>query len=211
MKILITSFEPFGGQTVNPALEAMKLLPDNIGKLQILKQELPTVFYKSIQMVWQAIERKKPDAVICLGQAGGRSCISVERIAINMDDTKMADNEGNESVDKPIFEDGENAYFSTLPIKKMVGAIKESGIPAEVSNTAGTYVCNHVMYGVLYKIHREKLSIRAGFIHVPFIPGQVMDQNGKPSMSLDNIVKAIEAACKVLEFEWAKLTSMMDR
>lgn len=201
MKILVSAFEPFGGQKVNPALEAMKLLPDNIGGVQILKQEIPTVFYKSVQTVWQAIDREKPDVVISLGQAGGRSCISIERIAINIDDTKAADNEGNEPADQPIFEDGENAYFSTLPIKKIIRAIIESGIPAEVSNTAGTYVCNHVMYGVLYKINKEKLNIRAGFIHVPYIPEQVIDRIDKPSMSLDNIVKGIESACKVVGLE----------
>ncbi|MGB3926446.1 MAG: pyroglutamyl-peptidase I [Caldicoprobacterales bacterium] len=201
MKILVTAFEPFGGEKVNPALETMQRLPDKIGKLQILKLELPTVFNKSMEKVWQFIEQQKPDAVISLGQAGGRACISIERVAINIDDTKMADNEGNAPVDQPIFEDGDNAYFSTLPIKKMVNAIKKIGIPAEVSNTAGTYVCNHVMYGVLYKIHKERLNIKAGFIHVPFIPEQVVDNPGRPSMSLENIVQAIETACQVLETE----------
>lgn len=201
MKILVTAFEPFGGEKVNPALETMQRLPDKIGKLQILKLELPTVFNKSMEKVWQFIEQQKPDAVISLGQAGGRACISIERVAINIDDTKMADNEGNAPVDQPIFEDGDNAYFSTLPIKKMVNAIKKIGIPAEVSNTAGTYVCNHVMYGVLYKIHKERLNIKAGFIHVPFIPEQVVNNPGRPSMSLENIVQAIETACQVLETE----------
>ncbi|MFY9176431.1 MAG: pyroglutamyl-peptidase I [Caldicoprobacterales bacterium] len=199
MKVLITAFEPFGGEKVNPALEAMKLLPDRIGNLQILKLELPTVFDKSIEKVWQFIDNKNPDAVICLGQAGGRACISIERVAINIDDTEVADNEGNRPTDQPIFKDGENAYFSNLPIKKIVNTIKQMGIPAKVSNTAGTYVCNHVMYGVLYKIHKERLNTKAGFIHVPFIPEQVVDKPGRPSMSLENIVKVVEAACKALE------------
>lgn len=198
MKILITAFEPFGGEKVNPALEAMKLLPDKIGEAQILKLELPTVFKKSIEKVWQHIDEYEPDIVISLGQAGGRACISIERVAINIDDTTMADNEGNMPVDQPIFKDGENAYFSNLPIKKMLEAIKKAGIPANISNTAGTYVCNHVMYGILYKIHKERLNIKAGFIHVPFIPEQVVNKPEKPSMSLENIVKAVEIACKVL-------------
>lgn len=198
MKILITAFEPFGGEKVNPALEAMKLLPDKIGEAQILKLELPTVFKKSIEKVWQYIDEYEPDIVISLGQAGGRACISIERVAINIDDTTMADNEGNMPIDQPIFKDGENAYFSNLPIKKMVEDIKKAGIPANISNTAGTYVCNHVMYGVLYKIHKEKLDIKAGFIHVPFIPEQVVNKPESPSMSLENIVKAVEIACKVL-------------
>ncbi|AUS97292.1 pyroglutamyl-peptidase I [Clostridium thermosuccinogenes] len=198
MKILITAFEPFGGEKVNPALEAMKLLPDKIGNFQILKLELPTIFYKSIEKVWQYIDEYKPDAVISLGQAGGRACISIERVAINVDDASIADNDGNLPIDQPIFEDGENAYFSNLPIKNMVEAIKKAGIPARISNTAGTYVCNHVMYGVLYKLHKENLNIKAGFIHVPFMPEQVVDKPEKPSMSLENIVKAIEVACNVL-------------
>lgn len=198
MKILITAFEPFGGEKVNPALEAMKLLPDKIGEAQILKLELPTVFKKSIEKVWQHIDEYEPDIVISLGQAGGRACISIERVAINIDDTTMADNEGNMPVDQPIFKDGENAYFSNLPIKKMVEDIKKAGIPAKVSNTAGTYVCNHVMYGILYKIHKERLNIKAGFIHVPFIPEQVVNKPERASMSLENIVKAVEIACKVL-------------
>ncbi|NLN42072.1 MAG: pyroglutamyl-peptidase I [Clostridiales bacterium] len=198
MKILITAFEPFGGEKVNPALEAMKLLPDKIGEAQILKLELPTVFKKSIEKVWQHIDEYEPDIVISLGQAGGRACISIERVAINIDDTTMADNEGNMPVDQPIFKDGENAYFSNLPIKNMVEDIKKAGIPANISNTAGTYVCNHVMYGVLYKIHKEKLDIKAGFIHVPFIPEQVVNKPERASMSLENIVKAVEIACRVL-------------
>jgi len=198
MKILITAFEPFGGEKVNPALEAMKLLPDKIGEVQILKLELPTVFKKSIEKVWQHIDEYEPDVVISLGQAGGRACISIERVAINIDDTTMADNEGNMPIDQPIFEDGENAYFSNLPIKKMVEDIKKAGIPTKISNTAGTYVCNHVMYGVLYKIHKESLNIKAGFIHVPFIPEQVVNKPESPSMSLENIVKSIEFACRVL-------------
>lgn len=198
MKILITAFEPFGGEKVNPALEAMKLLPDKIGEAQILKLELPTVFKKSIEKVWQHIDEYEPDIVISLGQAGGRACISIERVAINIDDTTMADNEGNMPVDQPIFKDGENAYFSNLPIKNMVEDIKKAGIPANISNTAGTYVCNHVMYGILYKIQKERLNIKAGFIHVPFIPEQVVNKPERASMSLENIVKAVEIACKVL-------------
>jgi len=199
MKILITAFEPFGGEKVNPALEAMKLLPDMIGKSQILKLELPTIFSKSIEKVWQYIDVHKPDIIISLGQAGGRACISVERVAINVDDASIPDNYGNMPLDRPIFEDGENAYFSNLPIKNMVDAIKKAGIPAKISNTAGTYVCNHVMYGVLYKIHKENLDMKAGFIHVPYMPQQVINKPESPSMSLENIVKAIDVACKELE------------
>lgn len=201
MKVLITAFEPFGGEIINPALEAMNLLPDSIGGLQVIKLQIPTVFNKSIHTVWQAMDFYKPNAVISLGQAGGRSCISVERIAVNIDDASIGDNEGNQPVDRPVLDDGENAYFSTLPIKDIVKAIRQYGIPAEISNTAGTFVCNHVMYGVLYRIHKYNMDIKAGFIHVPYIPEQVADKPGKPSMPLDNIVKAITAACRAMEEE----------
>jgi len=198
MKILITAFEPFGGEKVNPALEAMKLLPDMIDNSKILKLELPTIFKKSVEKVWQYIDMHKPDIIVSLGQAGGRAYISVERVAINIDDASIADNDGNMPVDLPIFEDGENAYFSNLPIRNMAEAIKKAGIPARISNTAGTYVCNHVMYGVLYKIHKENLNMKAGFIHVPYIPEQVITKPESPSMSLEHIVKAIEVACMEL-------------
>ncbi|HBN82990.1 MAG TPA: pyroglutamyl-peptidase I, partial [Clostridiales bacterium] len=150
-----------------------------------------------IKVVWKAMEKYKPDVVLSLGQAGGRSCISIERIAININDTKSADNQGQTPEDQTIFEDGQPAYFSTLPIKKILHSIREIKIPAEISNSAGTFVCNHVMYGVLYKIQKEGLDMKAGFIHVPFIPEQVIDYPGKPSMSLNDIVKAVEVACKV--------------
>lgn len=206
MKILITAFEPFGGEKVNPALEAMKLLPLKIGKSQILKLELPTIFYKSIEKVLQYIDVHKPNIIISLGQAGGRACVSIERVAINVDDASSADNDGNMPIDRPIFDDGENAYFSNLPIKNIVESIKKAGIPAKISNTAGTYVCNHVMYGVLYKIHKENLNMKAGFIHVPYLPEQIIDKPDIPSMSLDNIVKTIEVAIKELESWQTELT-----
>ncbi|HHY81885.1 MAG TPA: pyroglutamyl-peptidase I [Clostridiales bacterium] len=193
MKILVTAFEPFGGESINSALETMKLLPQYIGNIQIVKREIPTVFRKSIQEVWKAMEQEHPDLVISLGQAGGRNCISVERIAINVDDAGIPDNEGNQPMDKPIFEDGENAYFSTLPIKDMINAINMAGIHAEVSNSAGTYVCNHLMYGVLYRIHKDNMNIKAGFIHVPYIPEQVANKPGIPSLPLNDIVTGIKS------------------
>lgn len=198
MKILVTAFEPFGGQKVNPTMEVLKLLKNPIGEKQIIKQELPTAFYQSNQAVWKAMDIHKPDVVLSLGQSGGRNSIGIERVAININDTKMADNIGQSPEDEPIFEDGQTAYFSTLPIKKILSEIKENKIPAEISNSAGTYVCNHVMYSVLYKIHKEGLDTKAGFIHVPFIPEQVIESPTRPSMSLQDMVKAIEVACKAI-------------
>ena len=199
MKILLTVFTPFDGESINPALEAMKILPDKIGKLKVLKLEIPTVFGKSARLVLEAIEQEKPDCVLSIGQAGGRAEITPERIAINIDDARIPDNEGNRPVDWPIVPDGENAYFSNLPIKAMVKAMKKEGIPAAVSNSAGTYVCNHLMYSVLYYIKKNALPIKAGFIHVPYIPEQTVNKKDKPSMSLEEIVRGLEAAIRVID------------
>ena len=194
MKVLVTGFEPFGGEKVNPALEAIKLLPKEINGAQVVVRELPTVFRKSLDVLFSEIEKENPDVVICVGQAGGRFAISVERVAINVDDARIPDNEGNQPIDQPIFPDGENAYFSTLPIKRIVEAIKKEKIPAEVSNTAGTYVCNHVMYGVLYYASKKRPHMKAGFIHVPYLFEQVVDKKNTPAMGLNEIVKALTVA-----------------
>ncbi|MCG0276518.1 MAG: pyroglutamyl-peptidase I [Thermosediminibacteraceae bacterium] len=194
MKVLVTGFEPFGGEKINPALEAVKLLPKEIKGAQVVVKELPTIFRKSLDVLFDAIEKEKPDVVICVGQAGGRYAISVERVAINVDDARIPDNEGNQPIDQPIFPDGENAYFSTLPIKRIVEAIKKEGIPAEVSNTAGTYVCNHVMYGLLYYASKKRPDMKAGFIHVPYLFEQVLDKKNTPAMGLNEIVKALTVA-----------------
>ena len=196
MKILLTAFTPFDGESINPALEAMKLLPDKIGQLEVLKLEVPTVFGKSARLVLESIEQEKPDYVLSIGQAGGRAEITPERIAINIDDAGIPDNEGNQPVDQPIYLDGENAYFSTLPVKAMVEAIKKEGLPASLSNSAGTYVCNHLMYSVLYYIQINALPIKAGFIHVPYIPEQTVNKKDKASLSLAEIVRGLEAALR---------------
>lgn len=146
MKVLITGFDPFGGEKINPAWEAVKALPDNIDGIEVVKLQIPTVFKKSAKKLFENIDSVKPDVVICVGQAGGRYEFSVERVAINVDDGRIPDNDGYQPVDSPVFEDGENAYFSTLPIKAIVEEVKKVGIPSAVSNTAGTYVCNHIMY-----------------------------------------------------------------
>ena len=199
MKLLLTGFDPFGGQPINPALEAVKLVADKVGNVEVVKLEVPTVFYKSIDTVAAAIEKEKPDAVVCVGQAGGRYDITPERVAINVNDARIPDNEGQQPLDGPIFADGETAYFTTLPIKAMVAAIREAGIPASVSNTAGTYVCNHLMYGVLYTLAKKYPGVRGGFIHVPFIPSQTVNRpTPAPSMSVEVIAKGLEAAIKAI-------------
>ena len=198
MKLLLTAFSPFGGEKINPSLEAVKLVKDKILETDIIKLEVPTVFGKSIKIVADAIEKGKPDYVLCIGQAGGRYGITPERVAINIDDARIPDNEGNQPIDTTIFTDGEPAYFSNLPVKAMVEEIRKEGLPASLSNSAGTYVCNHLMYGVLYTLSKKYKGVKGGFIHVPFVPEQTVDKSDKPSMSLPDIVRGLEAAVRAI-------------
>lgn len=194
MKILVTGFDPFGGEKVNPALEAVKSLPSEIHGAEIHWVEIPTVFYRSAEVLEAEIVRFQPDAVLCIGQAGGRASLTPERVAINQDDARIPDNQGNQPIDTPIRLDGEAAYFSTLPIKAMVQAVKEEGLPATVSNTAGTFVCNHLMYQALYLADKKFPHMRAGFMHIPYMTEQVINKPNTASMSLPDIVRGIEAA-----------------
>ena len=194
MKILVTGFDPFGGETVNPALEAVKSLPSEIHGAEVHWVVIPTVFYQSAEVLEIAIIRYQPDAVLCIGQAGGRASLTPERVAINQDDARIPDNQGNQPIDTPIRLDGQAAYFSTLPIKAMVQAIKEEGLPATVSNTAGTFVCNHLMYQALYLADKKFPDMRAGFMHIPYMTEQVINKPNTASMSLTDIVRGIEAA-----------------
>lgn len=196
MKVLITGFDPFGGESINPAWEAVKLLPDEIAGARIVKLMIPTVVNRSIERVHEAMKAENPDIVISVGQAGGRFGVTPERVAINVTDARIPDNEGNQPIDVPVFADGDAAYFSNLPVKAMVRAINEAGLPSVLSNTAGTYICNHVMYGILYYIHREFPNMRGGFIHVPYCTAQVTDKPATPSMSLADIAAALEAAVR---------------
>ena len=193
MKVLVTGFDPFGGEKVNPAFEAVKLLPDTIAGTEIIKLEIPTVFTRSAVVVEEAIQKYQPDIVINVGQAGGRSCMTVEKVAINLAEARIPDNDGEQPFDQPIKEDGETAYFASIPVKAMVENMRSHGIPAHISYTAGTYVCNSIMYNVLYMIDKKYNGIRGGFIHVPFEGGQVVNKpNGPPFMSLEMISKGLE-------------------
>ena len=190
-KILITGFDPFAGEIINPAYEAVKLLPDELAGVELVKLEVPTVFQTSIKMLRDAILTVNPDVVVCVGQAGSRFEVTVERIAINQDDARIPDNEGKQPIDEPIFGDGANAYFATLPIKAMVERMQQGGIPAAVSNSAGTFVCNHIMYGLLYLIDKEFPDIRGGFIHVPYATEQVIGKTNMPSLTLEQIAEGL--------------------
>lgn len=195
-RVLITGFDPFGGEPVNPALEAVKKVSDNVAGAEVIKVEIPTVFRKSVEKISEYIAKYTPDIVICVGQAGGRFDITPERVAINLDDARIKDNEGNSPIDTKIFEDGANAYFTNLPVKAMVQEMKNNGIPGSLSTTAGTYVCNHLMYGVLYLIDKKYPNMKGGFIHVPFTTSQVLDKKNTPSLSLDDIAKGLECCIK---------------
>lgn len=195
-KILITGFEPFGGAAINPALEAVKLLDGmalNNGEIVIC--HVPVTRFEAIDAVIEAIEHHQPDYVITVGQAGGRAAITPERIAINIDDFRIADNGGNQPIDQPIVVDGPDAYFSTLPIKAMTQALQQAGIPCQVSNTAGTFVCNHLFYGVQHYL--RDTNIGHGFIHIPFLPQQATSGD-QPSMSLEMIAEGLKVAAQAV-------------
>lgn len=198
MKILVTAFDPFGGEATNPALEAVKLLPEKIAQHEITKLEIPTVFHKSADKIAEILKENKYNVVLAIGQAGGRYHLTPERIGINIDDARIPDNENNQPIDVPIQSDGAAAYFSNLPVKKMTQAIKDAGIPASLSNTAGTFVCNHILYQLGYLQATQYPDIQFGFIHVPYIPEQVVDKPDKPSMALSSIVTGLEAAIRAI-------------
>lgn len=193
MTILITAFEPFQQETINATMEALALLPDSAHGHTLIKRILPVVFGQAIAAIQQLVDALSPDAVICLGQASGRVDINPERVAINIMDARIPDNAGNQPQDAPIRADGPAAYFSTLPIKQMVRAMKEAGVAASVSNTAGTFVCNNLMYGLLDHLARTGKDIPAGFIHIPATPAQAAERPS-PSMSPETAAKGLTAA-----------------
>ena len=199
MKVLVTGFDPFGGDKVNPAYEAVKKMPDEISGAEIIKVEVPTVFEKSSQVVKEAIQQHQPDVVICVGQAGGRSAVSFERVAINLAEARIPDNEGNQPFDTALEENGPAAYFTSLPIKAMTKNVQDHGLPAYISYTAGTFVCNDIMYRVLYMIDKEYPHMRGGFVHVPYLPEQTLDlPEGTPSMPAEMIAKALACGIRAI-------------
>lgn len=190
-KLLITGFDPFGGESINPSWEAVRLLPKTIGDFELCKLQIPTVFSLAAETVLKKAEEIRPDVIICVGQAGGRAAVTPERIGINIRDARITDNAGAAPKDEPIVPGGPDGYFSTLPVKAMIAAINEAGLPGAISNSAGTFVCNDVLYTLLH--HYRGTSVRCGFIHVPFLP-----QQGTPSLALEDTAKALEAAITAL-------------
>ncbi len=193
--VLVTGFEPFGGDDRNPSQEiAAKLDGTLLHRRRVVGGVLPCVFGASANSLQQQIKRCRPELVICLGLAGGRNGITPERVAINVDDARIADNAGKRPVDRPVLRGGPAAYFSTLPIKAIVAALRARAVPAAVSQTAGTFVCNHVFYALMHQL-RDQRSVRGGFIHVPF--SAELAPNGEPSLDIGQMVDAIGQAIDV--------------
>lgn len=190
-KLLITGFDPFDGAAVNPSWEAVKLLPERIGAYELHKLQIPTVFGLAPKTVLEAAEKLQPDVIISVGQAGSRKAVTPERIGINIRDARITDNAGISPKDEPIIPGGPDGLFTTLPVKAMIDGINEAGLPGAISNTAGTFVCNDVLYSLLY--HYAGTQVRCGFIHVPWLPEQ-----GEPNLALADTVKALTAAIKAL-------------
>ena len=188
-KLLITGFDPFGGASINPAWEAVKLLPDTIGDFELTKLEIPTVFGLATEKVLEKAAEVWPDVILCIGQAGGRGSVTPERIGVNIRDAKISDNAGNQPVGQFVEGDGPAAYFSTVPVMAMANAIQAAGLPGQVSNSAGAFVCNDTLYGVLH--HYAGTNVKVGFIHVPWLPEQ-----GSPSLPLEQTAQALEAAIR---------------
>lgn len=191
--VLLTGFEPFGGETVNAAALAVRTFADRqIAGRRVVVEVLPVRFDEATPALLRVLRIARPELVICVGEAGMRAEIAVERIAINVDDARIPDNAGGQPVDRAIAKRGPAAYWSTLPIKAVVAAIAERGIPATVSQSAGTFVCNHVFYGLMRALRRRP-GTRGGFIHVPHVPEQVSPSGStSPSMPLERIVDALE-------------------
>ena len=193
-KLLITGFDPFGGENINPSWEAVKELPDHIGDWQITKMEIPTVFGAAAGQVIAAAEGLQPNAILCIGQAGGRAAVTPEVVAINLQEARIPDNLGNQPMNIPVVKGGPAAYFATVPVREMVQAIQTANIPAALSYSAGTFVCNDVLYRLLH--HFDGTATQAGFIHVPYLPQQAKEN--QPSLPQDKIVEALTLAISVL-------------
>jgi len=193
--VLITGFEPFGSDQRNPSQEIAGQLDGRvIGRRRVIGRVLPCVFGASVTTLKRMVRQERPELVICVGVAGGRRDITPERVAINLDDARIPDNAGRQPLDRPVVGNGPTAYFTTLPIKAIVAGLRERKVPASVSPTAGTFVCNHVFYGLMHLL-RDQRSVRGGFIHVPFLPDQA--HRGEPSLALEVMVEAITFAIEM--------------
>lgn len=192
--ILVSGFEPFGGESVNPSAQVAQTLHGRrIGGAPVVGIELPCAFGEAVAALRDALATHRPQLVLALGQAGGRCDLSLERVAINLDDARIADNRGVQPIDEPVQAGGPAAYFSTLPVKAMVAALRRAGVPASVSHSAGTFVCNHVFYGLQHLLVAQP-EVRSGFMHLPYLPEQAAGHSGAPSVALGMMVEGVAAA-----------------
>ena len=189
-RLLITGFDPFGGEKINPSWEAVRRLPDEIGPWQLTKLQIPTVFGAAARAVLEAAREAAPDVILCVGQAGGRGAVTPEVVAINLREARIPDNAGHQPEDQPVAEGGPCGYFATVPVREMVRAMTDAGYPAALSYSAGTFVCNDVLYTLLHRF--EGSGTRVGFVHVPFLPQQAGEN--QPSMTLEDMIGALTAA-----------------
>ena len=192
-KLLITGFEPFGGESTNPSWDSVERLPEEINGYKLTKLRLPVVFGEAAEKTVALASETEPDVILCIGQAGGRAAVTPELVGINLRHASIPDNSGNQPTDEPIAPNGETAYFSTLPVRRIADAVKNAGIPAAVSYSAGAYVCNDLLYTLLDRFKDTKT--RVGFIHIPYST----DQNKEPSMEIEQIVKALTVAIESLD------------
>jgi pyroglutamyl-peptidase len=192
MKALVTGFDPFGGDAVNPSSLAVSRVKKRVGTVSVATAVLPTSYARSAAALREAIDKAKPDIVLCVGQAGGRTELCLERVAINVQDARIPDNDRRQPIDVPVRADGPAAYFSNLPIKACVAEVRKAGLPAIVSNTAGTFVCNHILYALMDLIASHRAKMRGGFLHIPYVPEQAARLGGAPSMAVGDIVRGIE-------------------
>ncbi|GAB2444740.1 pyroglutamyl-peptidase I [Nocardioides hungaricus] len=198
MRILVTGFDPFGGESVNSSWEAVRRLPAELAGAEVVAVRLPTSFARSADAVRAAIAAARPDVIVGVGQDGGAPEVRLERIAVNVDHSSMPDNDGDLPVDRTIHDDGPVAYLSSLPAGAMHDALRDAGVAVALSHSAGTFVCNHVFYDVAHLAERELPGVRVGFVHVPFLSEQVVDKPGTPSMALDDIVAALTVALEAI-------------
>jgi pyroglutamyl-peptidase len=196
MRALVTGFDPFGGDKVNPSSLAVRELKRSIGRIEVVTAVLPTSYARSASTLRKAIDKARPDIVLCVGQAGGRTDLCLERVGINTQDARIPDNDGKQPIDVPVSAKGPAAYFANLPIKACVAAMRKAGLPAMVSNTAGIFVCNHILYSLMDIIAADKRPMRGGFLHIPYVPEQAARLGGAPSMAVDDIARGIEIILK---------------
>ena len=198
--ILLTGFSPFEGESINPTIRVIQEIDKmNFPKIKVVTRELPVVWGKAFDALEKYIHEIQPDSILALGQAGGRVAITPERVAINVDSFRIPDNEGNQPINELVNKNGAVAYWSTLPVQKMVDRMTHSNIPSVISNTAGTFVCNHIFYRLMDFLEKEGNIRTGGFMHIPYLPEQVIQKPGQPSMSLAMIVQGIAECIEVMK------------